>query len=295
MATKPNPRRYAWGTFNPSWIKPAGPTWYAQNANGKGYTPFATNQYAGSKAWGNNFAAPPPSGGAAPPPPTAPPGGGQGGPMSPEDIYNMAVNSPYYQQALAASTAMSAANAANRAASIQGMLTSFGLVPAGFKDKYGDVTDVIRNLAAQNTKSGISTYARMGQALKDSNTSLSRNLAARGLRRSGARGYGLRKNQLGYDQNYSDAINKLLAAANNTYLGYAQGEYSNQMNLAAALQAAIGAMSNYNNGNAALPYQGPAWTSGPDMVGYTGPYGTVSQAMYDYWNTANQKAQDLIP
>lgn len=172
-------------------------------------------------------------------------GGGGGAPAGSNDLYSAAVSSPWYQQALAANQAAETADSAARKAAIQQALIQFGLVPEGFTDKYGDVDDTVRNLAQQNTSSGISAIARLQQALQDAQRNSSRQLAAKGLRRSGARGYQMRKNQLGYDQSYSDAVNQLLGGINKTYGDFAQGQYNRSMSLAQALQSAIGNMSSY--------------------------------------------------
>lgn len=171
------------------------------------------------------------------------PGAGQSAPGDVAGLFNNAVSSPFYQQALAATQAAGAADAAARRAAIQQVLIQFGLVPDNFQDKYGDIDATTRSLAQQNTQSGISAVARLKQALSDAQRNSSRSLAARGLRRSGARGYQMRRNQLGYDQSYSDALNSLLSGINQTYQGFAQGEYGRSMSLAQALQNAIGNMS----------------------------------------------------
>lgn len=163
-------------------------------------------------------------------------GGGSG-------LYNAAVNSPWYQQAAAATNAAEAADAASRKSNIQQLLIQFGLVPEGFADKYGDVDQTTRDLAGANTASGISTYARLQQAFLDAQRDSSRRLAAKGLRRSGARGYNMRRNQLGYDQGKADAIAKLLGTTGSIYSQYGQGAYQRQMGLLNALQSAIGSMS----------------------------------------------------
>jgi hypothetical protein len=151
------------------------------------------------------------------------------------------------------------------------MLVQFGLVPEGFTDPYGDVDPTTRTLAEQNTTSGISIAARLKQALQDAQRESSRRLAAKGLRRSGARGYQLRRSQLGYDQQYSDAVNKLLGGANETYRGFAQGEYNRSMSLAQALQNAVNSMSfSYRpQSSYSMPsYSAPSGYSAPSAPSY---------------------------
>lgn len=172
------------------------------------------------------------------------PGGGGGG-GAPGGFSGAAINSPYYQQALAATQAAEAADASARKAAIQQMLIQFGLVPQGYKDPYGDVDQTTRDLATSNTASGISVAARLKQALADTQRDSSRQLAAKGLRRSGARGYQMRRSQLGYDQNYSDAVAKLLGGAQGIYSGFAQGQYGRNMGLAGALRDAINSLGSW--------------------------------------------------
>lgn len=164
------------------------------------------------------------------------------------DLYSAAVGSPWYQQALAAVRAQDAAAAASRKSGIQQALIQFGIVPEGFNDQYGDVDATTRSLADANTTSGISLYARLRQSLADAQRDSSRRLAARGLRRSGTRGYQMRRNQLGYDQSYSDSVAKLLGGVNSLYGNYANSAYSGQMTLAQMLANSINNMSGYGFG-----------------------------------------------
>ena len=176
----------------------------------------------------------------------APSGGGGGvAPSGSNGLYDAAVGSPWYQQALAATRSAEAADAAARKSAIQQALIQFGMVPEGFQDKYGDIDATTRSLATQNTTSGISAFARLKQALADSQRDASRRLAAKGLRRSGARGYALRKNQLGFDQNYSDAVGKLLGYTSGLYGNFANNAYQRQMGLSGALGSAINNMSGW--------------------------------------------------
>lgn len=144
-----------------------------------------------------------------------------------------------FQQIRAMIEAQRAAAAASRKESIRDALIAFGLVPEGFQDPYGDIDQTTRDLASANTTSGISAYARMREALSMAQRDSSRNLTARGLRRSGDRGYQINKNQLGFDRNYSDALNSLLGGAKNIYSNFAQGEYGRQMSLADSLRQSM--------------------------------------------------------
>ena len=168
-------------------------------------------------------------------------GGGAGG--------GALTGSPYYQQVLAAVNAGAAADAAARRTSIQQAMIGFGLVPEGFSDKYGDIDALTRSLAEKNTLTGISTRARLLQARADAIRMFSRSLAARGLRRSGAKGFGLRRRQLLFDQGYSDALTRLLGYTGNLYSQFGQNEYQRQLALAQALAYASSQMSGYGGGD----------------------------------------------
>ena len=157
-------------------------------------------------------------------------GGGAGG----SSIFG----NPYYQQVLAAVNAAAAADAAGRRTGIQQALIGFGEAPTSFSDRYGDIDALTRELAAKNTSSGISTKARLIQALTDENRNTLRGLAARGQRRSGTRGYKLRRNQLKHDQGYSDALSNLLGYTGSLYSQFAQNEYQRALQMASAAQYA---------------------------------------------------------
>lgn len=199
------------------------------------------------------------------------PGVGGGGGLS-----GAAINSPWYQEAVAATNAARAADAANRKAAIQQMLIQFGEAPTGFSDPYGDIDQTTRDLAAANTKSGISAAARLKQALLDAQSESSRRLTAKGLRRSGARGYQMRRNQLGYDQNYSDAVAKLLGMAQGVYSGFAQNEYSRSMNLSSALANALNSLGNFGYSGGSTPVASFSATSSSGRSSSTPTIGTSS-------------------
>lgn len=207
---------------------------------------------------------------------------------------NMLLASPWFQQAQAAVNAARAADEAYRRQAIEQMLIQFGVVPPGFTDPYGDITQTTRDLAQQNTASGISAAARLKQALADANRDTIQKLTARGLRRSGARGYGLRRNQLGYDQSYSDAVAKLLQGANAAYNSFAQNEYGRQMSLASALQSALNSMSfggSYNSGGSSAPktFTPPSYTpSNNPWNDYTG--NTIGSGSGGYGTTYGPSA-----
>ena len=124
-----------------------------------------------------------------------------------------ATTHPYYRQVKSILDAMSVAERANFRNQIQGILISFGLVPGNFVDKFGALDDVTKQLIQKNTDTKISRWARMLEGLQLQNTDLVNRLTAQGLRRSGARGAGLRRNQLGFDRESSDAIGSLLGTS----------------------------------------------------------------------------------
>ena len=157
-------------------------------------------------------------------------------------------SSPYYQQVLAAVNAGGAADAASRRSAIQQALIGWGEVPGDFKDRYGDIDELTRSLASKNTLTGISTKARLLQARADAIRQFSRSLSARGLRRWGAKGYGLRRRQLQFDQGYADELSKLLGYTGNLYSQFGQNEYQRQLALANALAYASSQMGGYGGG-----------------------------------------------
>lgn len=213
----------------------------------------------------------------------APGGGGSGGAGGSSVLSN-----PYYQQVLAAINAANAADSASRRTGLQQALISFGLVPENFNDKYGDVDALTRSLAEKNTTSGLSTRARLLASLKENNRLGLRSLASRGLRRSGARGFKLRRNQLEFDQQHSDALGNLLGYAGNLYSQFAQNEYQRALQLASAAQYASSQIDpgfgSDGDGGYVNPYllmpppEGQAWNprqmfqGGPTQVN---PYASV--------------------
>lgn len=208
------------------------------------------------------------------------PGGVYGGPGG-----SGILSSPYYQQVAAAVAAAAAADAAGRKAGVQQALISFGEAPSGFTDKYKDVDDLTRDLANKNTLSGISTKARLTQGRTDAINMFNRAQAARGARRSGNRGWGLRKRQLEFDQGYSDAVGKLLGYTGDLYSTFANNEYNRALQLA---NAALVASQNMNFGPGVKPntvtptpaftpaWQG-TWAEGIDTGGYVPDSNEITQ------------------
>ncbi len=154
------------------------------------------------------------------------PGGDPGGGGMPD---------AYYQQLQSQLMAQGAADKSQTRAAIQQALIGFGLVPEGFKDKLGALDDTTRALIEKNTKTGISGYARMLEGKSDAQKALINRLSASGLRRSGAKGYKLRRGQLDWDRQYQDAIAALLSDVGGRYEGYAANEGARQSQLLSAL------------------------------------------------------------
>lgn len=206
-------------------------------------------------------------------------GGGPGGGQSGTGAGGPLTGSPYYQQVLAATNAAGAADAAGRRSAIQQALISFGLVPEGFQDKYGDIDALTRDLAGKNTSSGLSTRARLLEARSDAIKQFSRGLSARGLRRSGAKGYGLRRRQLDFDRSYSDALGKLLGYTGGLYNQFAGNEYQRQLGLAGALANASQSLGNYGtqqSSSAFTPSWAGTWAQGIDTGGYVPGSNTIT-------------------
>lgn len=202
-----------------------------------------------------------------------------------QQAFNPASN-PYYQQFVAQMNAAGAAQAASTRAAIQQALIAFGLVPGGFQDSMGALDDATRELIQKNTDTGISGYARMLEAKKTGITDLVNRLQAKGLRRSGARGAGLRKNQLGFDRNFADAIAALLGQTNSLYGQYAMGEAERQMALSQMLAQAY--QNYYSSHNFQYPGFSPPRPPGPSPYSGVGPGGpTVRPGPSDpfWWTT----------
>lgn len=151
------------------------------------------------------------------------------------------VSDPFYNQMKSFLQAQSAGDLANTKAAIQKALIAYGLVPAtGFDDKLGALDEATKNLVAKNTESGISYYARLLEQKRDNLRSINSRLSASGLRRSGAKGYKLRRSQLDADRAFQDSLSELLGQIGNMYSGYAGNEANRQMQLLQALQNSQG-------------------------------------------------------
>lgn len=147
-----------------------------------------------------------------------------------EDVFDPAAH-PRYQQILAGINAAGASDLANSRAAIQQALIAFGMIPEGFNDTLGALDDNIRNLIGKNSAAGLSTVAQLQDARKDAIKQLVNNLSARGLRRSGAKGAGLRRRQSDYNKAFAGALGKLMGMANSVYGQYAQNQFSRNQQL----------------------------------------------------------------
>jgi len=143
--------------------------------------------------------------------------------------------SPYYQQYQSQLQAAQAADLSGTKSALQQLLIAFGLVPEGFQDKYGALDDTIKQLIQKNTDTGVSQYARLMESKTDARNAAIANLAKRGLTRSGAKGYALRRGTLDFDRSLSDALSGVLGQANQLQGGYASREMERQGNLASLL------------------------------------------------------------
>lgn len=162
---------------------------------------------------------------------TGPGGGGGGGAAGGSDL----TASPYYQQYQSQIQAAQAADLSGMKSQLQQLLIQFGLVPEGFQDKYGALDDTIKQLIQQNTDTGVSQYARLLESKADAQRAAINNLAARGLSRSGAKGYALRRGGLDFNRAQSDALSQVLGQANQLQGGYASREMERQNGLAQLL------------------------------------------------------------
>lgn len=200
------------------------------------------------------------------------------------------MNNPYYDQLASMYRAQGAAEAAGMRDSIRQMLIGMGLVPEGFSDKFGALDDATRALINKNTATGISTYARLNEQKSMGLKDLINRLNSRGLRRSGARGYGLRKNQLAYDRNLSDVLSQLMQQVGGMYSNYSANEYARQ---AALIQAAMnywtgssGSTQNPNGGsqNTSSSSSSPGYVGTRNVTpSYDNPEGVLYNMGGGWW------------
>ena len=211
------------------------------------------------------------------------PGGGAPGPGAPGGG-----GGPWYDQMKSLFQAQSQAEQANLRSGIQQMLIGMGLVPQGFDDKFGALDATTKALIQKNTDTGISTYARLREALGDNNRNITSRLTSKGLRRSGARGHAMRRGQLGFDRNLSDFMSQFMGDVGSKYGQFSNNEYARQLQLINA------AMSNWGNWSPpSSPGPGPSSnttsqtttssaSSGPSPTGQTYTSMGDSYPIYDF-------------
>jgi hypothetical protein len=154
-------------------------------------------------------------------------GGGGSASGNPADAFTRQLQSLLQSQSIA--------ERADTRGAIQQALISYGVVPQGFKDEFGALDDTTRALIQKNMDTGIAGYARMQDAHQDRERSMLADLSSRGLRRSGAKGYLGRRNQLDWDRQSADASAALLQSVGGMQKGFANSEMQRKMQLLQAL------------------------------------------------------------
>lgn len=200
------------------------------------------------------------------------------------DYTTLLNNDPILRQTLAQIKQAQAADQAALNGTEQQALIGYGQVPGSLAQIPGlasAVDQTTRDLADQNTKSGLSTYARLQEAYKQAVQGTNSSLAARGLLRSGAFGQDNAQDLLGYNQAQSTAVgqlNQYLQGVYNGYLGQQQAlmqqeseAYNNALaQLIAEIQAGLihppGGSSSSSNSDTTAPPPAvqPPDTSSPE-------------------------------
>jgi hypothetical protein len=152
---------------------------------------------------------------------------------------------PLYQQFKADMAAEDASSIAQRQAAVRRAVILSDLfnpsqLTGGLSALAGDVDPMTINLAAENTKAGISTRARLDLAHKDADTGITNSLAARGMLNSGETGYHLGREDTTYRRNTFDAVQQLLDYLSQAEGGYLESAKGRQRDLANAAAAAAG-------------------------------------------------------
>lgn len=178
------------------------------------------------------------------------PGEGGGSPVGGGGV------NPFFSQLESSLKSQSAADTANTRAALQQALISFGLVPQGFQDKLNVLDNLTKDLIAKNTDSGISTYARLLEQKQDMLKNTVRRLTQQGLRRSGTRGYKMRRGQLDWDRLFQDSLSQLMGHTSGLYNNLANNEFARQQQL-------MQAMANMNWGSSASVSQRSGATPPP--------------------------------
>jgi len=135
------------------------------------------------------------------------------------DFPYLIAHDPGYLAAQAAATAAAKTSAAQRRETIRQALIQYGGNWAGFTDKYGDIDQATRDLAAANQNS---TLAQLARNLATNTHNMRAQLAARGMLESGDLGYGQNQLQTNYAQDQYNAglgLGQTLTGAVNAYTG----------------------------------------------------------------------------
>lgn len=178
---------------------------------------------------------------------------------------------PYTAQLKAMLDSQSAAGAADTRSAIQQALIGFGLVPQGYRDEMGALDDTTRALIQKNTDTGISGYARLLEGKQDAERNLINSLGAKGLRRSGAKGYMQRRGQLNFDRQSQDAISALLANVGGLKRSFADAEQQRKMQLMQALFS--------------QSQKSPWQVAAPAIAAAAPPQQTPLQGAINYWQS----------
>jgi hypothetical protein len=164
---------------------------------------------------GGGGVAPPPTSGPPPPPPVSTSGHWQN-----PDWEALIRGDQQYIQGIGNIAAQEQTLNEQRQKAIKQALIQFGVIPAGYTSKYGDVNQTDIEAAKNNPFSTIATladqYARGGQ-------DLSARLAARGILSSGALTGGNQALTTAHDRAVNDATQQLLAALSGYEGNYASG------------------------------------------------------------------------
>lgn len=233
----------------------------------------------------------PPVAPATPTPPTVPGDPVVNPPAAPtsslpsiQDLQQLIENDPLYKQTQADIAASRIADQAGLSAARARALTMFGDVPTDVAQANpalvgnvaGDITDTVRQLAAQNTEAGNSTVARLKQAYDENIHALQNSLAARGILSSGETGYQLGKQNLSYQQSRYDAIQQLL----DLLAGYQSSYLTNDAALRAQLNAAAQAAAGRIPPDTVSPPAPPSFGFGPSnpIPDYFAPLNNLTPA-----------------
>lgn len=158
--------------------------------------------------------------------------------LSPTDWYQQQIgNDPILGQQLAGFNASGVSNQAGLNAAQQRALIQYGGVPdPALLAKYGvaGIDATTSDLASQNTASGLSTLAKIGNAYKQADQSSVASEAARGLLHSGAYGQHAAENLLNYNQEQDTGTQALLDYLSGIYNGYLSQQQSLQNSAASA-------------------------------------------------------------